>query len=277
MIILSAVSPMPASIPATPSILALDFDGVICDGMAEYIQTAWGAYCQLWGKSESAPSVIMERFPGLRPVVETGWEMPVLMEAICQGISDRDILQNWPSIAPKLAKDAELTPQQLSQAVDQYRDRWIENDLEKWLALHRFYPGVIQRLNAIIASATQLFIVTTKEERFARQLLLQEGIELPPGHVFGKGVKRPKYQTLRILLGGEPTEPLAATTQSLWFVEDRLKALQLVTEQSDLSTVPLFLADWGYNTAEHRQWTEANSRIQLLSLNSFQQDFEAWL
>ena len=29
-------------------ILALDFDGVICDGMAEYWQTAWRTYTQVW-------------------------------------------------------------------------------------------------------------------------------------------------------------------------------------------------------------------------------------
>jgi len=63
-----------------------------------------------------------------------------------------------------------------------------------------------------------------------------------PEQIIGKESKRPKHQILRELIGRTET-PL-----SLWFVEDRLKTLQLVHQQPDLDAVKLYLADWGYNT-----------------------------
>ena len=38
-----------------PTILALDFDGVICDGLIEYFQTFWRTYCQIWKPSQTVP------------------------------------------------------------------------------------------------------------------------------------------------------------------------------------------------------------------------------
>ncbi len=64
---------------------------------------------------------------------------------------------------------------------------------------------------------------------------------------------------------------------SLWFVEDRLKTLQLVQQQADLEDVKLFLADWGYNTQTEREAAQKDPRIQLLSLSQFAKDLSAWL
>ncbi|MHC5726941.1 MAG: HAD family hydrolase, partial [Nostoc sp.] len=33
---------------SSPTILALDFDGVICDGLIEYFEVSWRTYCQIW-------------------------------------------------------------------------------------------------------------------------------------------------------------------------------------------------------------------------------------
>ncbi|MCY7286501.1 MAG: HAD family hydrolase, partial [Cyanobacteria bacterium CAN_BIN43] len=35
-------------IETAPTLLALDFDGVLCNGLMEYFQTAWRVYCQIW-------------------------------------------------------------------------------------------------------------------------------------------------------------------------------------------------------------------------------------
>jgi len=69
-------------------ILALDFDGVICDGLIEYFQTAWRTYCQIWKPSLPTPPAGAASFYQLRPVIETGWEMPVLIRALVLGITE---------------------------------------------------------------------------------------------------------------------------------------------------------------------------------------------
>ena len=70
--------------------------------------------------------------------------------------------------------------------------------MDDWLGLHRFYPGVIERLKQILDSTVELYIITTKEGRFVKQLLQRQGIDLGEARIIGKENKRPKYETLRI-------------------------------------------------------------------------------
>lgn len=255
-----------------PTILALDFDGVICDGLIEYFQTAWHTYCKIWSPSETTPpEEIAASFYRLRPVIETGWEMPVLIRALVVGVPEVEILQEWRSLAAQLLQQSNLVGAEIAQQLDQFRDQWITSDLDGWLSLHRFYPGVIERLRSLIDSPVQPIIITTKEERFVSQLLQQQNIQLSEQWIFGKESKRPKHQILRELIGETTGTPL-----SIWFVEDRLKTLQLVQQQTDLDNVNLFLADWGYNTAAEREIAGNHPRINLLSLSQFAQDFSAW-
>ncbi|BAZ50570.1 hypothetical protein NIES4103_31870 [Nostoc sp. NIES-4103] len=256
----------------SPTILALDFDGVICDGLIEYFEVAWRTYSLIWSSAnDTPPDDLALRFYRLRPVIETGWEMPVLIKALIDGISDDKILQEWVTIAPQILLDDKLQARDIGAKLDNLRDEWINTDLEAWLSLHKFYPGVVEKIKITVASAVKVYIVTTKEGRFVEQLLQQEGVDLPPTAIFGKEVKRPKYEILRELIQA------AKKPVSLWFVEDRLKTLQLVQQQTDLADVQLFLADWGYNTQPERKAAQNDPRIQLLSLSHFAKDFSAWL
>ena len=257
----------------SPTILALDFDGVVCDGLIEYFEVAWRTYCQIWSPiNDTPPDDLALRFYRLRPVIETGWEMPVLIKALIEGFNDDQILQSWTTITPQILAADNLEAKAVSTKLDHLRDEWIQTDLNGWLSLHRFYPGVIERLKISLESEVQLYIVTTKEGRFVQQLLQKEGVNLPPENIFGKEVKRPKYETLRELIEKANTQNV-----SLWFVEDRLKTLQLVQQQSDLNHVQLFLADWGYNTQPEREAGKNDPRIQLISLSHFAHDFSTWL
>ncbi|TAF11201.1 MAG: HAD family hydrolase, partial [Nostocales cyanobacterium] len=211
------------------------------------------------------------RFYRLRPVIETGWEMPVLIKALIEGFSDEKILQEWVNITPQILAADNLDAKAVAKKLDTLRDEWIATDLNGWLSLHKFYPGVIERLKMTLVSGVKLYIVTTKEGRFVKQLLQQEGVNLPPAAIFGKEVKRPKYETLHELIEKAENKPVR-----LWFVEDRLKTLQLVQQQSDLDHVQLFLADWGYNTQPEREAGQNDPHIQVISLSHFSQDFSKW-
>ncbi|MDX2216763.1 MAG: hypothetical protein SFY66_26090 [Oculatellaceae cyanobacterium bins.114] len=255
---------------STPTLLALDFDGVICDGLIEYFQTAWQAYCRIWHPTHSTPpDNLAPQFYRLRPVVETGWEMPVVLRSLLLGVPEAEILGNWGAIVQAQITQDGLTPAELSAAVDGYRDEWIAADLEHWLSQHRFYPGVGDRLRAVLTSEIKIVIITTKEGRFVRQLLHQENIDLAESQIFGKEQRQPKAETLRQLLQAEPQA-------QIWFIEDRLKTLQTIKTQPDLAAVRLFLADWGYNTRGDRDLAQHDDRIQLLSLEQFSQNFTQW-
>ncbi|HIK45879.1 MAG TPA: HAD family hydrolase [Leptolyngbyaceae cyanobacterium M65_K2018_010] len=256
-----------------PTILALDFDGVVCDGLLEYFQTAWRAYLEVFQPdSPDYPEGLAERFYPLRPVVETGWEMPLVLYGLLTGVADGEILAHWPTWVPQLLDQAGVESKTLAEAVDGVRDRWISQDLDSWLALHRFYPGVLDRIQQALAQGVEPIIISTKEGRFIQQLLAQQGLTLAADRILGKEIKQPKYATLQQL-----QELHAGQSPRLWFVEDRLKALQTVERQPDLADVQLFLADWGYNTVADRAIAAQDSRIHSLSLEQFAGPFEHWL
>lgn len=196
--------------------------------------------------------------------------MPVLVRSLLLGTNPEQILEDWPKICLQIVTAEGLDPTNLAAIVDRVRDEWIAEDLTDWLSLHRFYPGVIDRLQSYLACDQQLVIITTKEERFVRSLLQEQGIQLPEDCIFGKNVKRPKHQILRELLGKFTPTP------TIWFVEDRFKTLVSVQKQLDLTAVKLYLADWGYNTPSDRAAAQNSSGIELLSLSSFCQDCSLW-
>ena len=253
-----------------PQTLALDFDGILCNGLREYFQSTWRTYRQVWLTSTQAPpDTLAEQFYRLRPVIETGWEMPVLLRAILKGFTEQSILDRWPEIRDRVVAQEDLAASDLGPQLDAVRDQWIQTDLAGWLALHDFYPGAIKLVQRLLTQQFPLFIITTKESRFVAALLQQNGVEMPQDHIFGKDCQRPKTDTLRMLQHTTPTP--------IWFVEDRLVTLQKIEAQPDLTEVCLFLGDWGYNTARDRQTATQTQRISVISLEQFNQDLTGWI
>ncbi|NEQ31653.1 MAG: HAD family hydrolase [Leptolyngbya sp. SIO4C5] len=257
-----------------PSLLAFDFDGVICDGLIEYFQTAWRAYQRLFPDAPAEPPAgLAEQFYPLRPVIETGWEMPILLRALIQGASPTAVLQNWPTLSKATVSQSPISSDAAMSAVDSVRDDWIKSDLDDWLAQHRFYPGVLERLQQCLTADLAVVIISTKEGRFIHQLLQQQGLAFPSAQIFGKEVQQPKAQTLRQLA----QQASRSEAAGVWFIEDRVNTLQKVQQAEDLCQAELFLADWGYNTESDRAIARNDSRLHLLSLSQLVQEFSAWL
>jgi hypothetical protein len=238
-------------------LVALDFDGVVCNGLREYFQTSWRVYCKLWNHDHQAPSEALESaFYHLRPVVESGWEMPVLIHALASGFQAAEIVQDWSNIALELLQHHALDPRSVGALVDETRDRWIIDDFADWLSYQTFYPGMIDYLK----QCDRFVIISTKEGRFIRAMLHQAGIELNDDQLYGKERQQPKHEILR---------QLKPQFTRITFIEDRFKTLQTVAKQADLSDVELLLADWGYNLDSEREEARRSDRIKLVSLAEF--------
>ena len=83
--------------------LAFDFDGILCNGLTEYFQTAWKVYRQTWPDTNpTPPDNLAETFNRLRPVVEVGWEMPMVIRAVLQGIEEATIISQWSTLKTQL-------------------------------------------------------------------------------------------------------------------------------------------------------------------------------
>lgn len=259
---------MTSNLSTGGSILALDFDGVICDGMQEYFHSSWLVYRQIWSLPAAPPPTdLFPTFAQLRPLIEHGWEMPLLVWALQHNIAPTQITRDWHDLATQILADRQLSAGDVVKVLDEVRDRSIATDLVGWLNLQRCYPGTVERLLTLPPAIVPV-IITTKDGRFTRQFLENQGVNLPADAIFGKEIKQPKAETLRQLLATNPDQ--------IWFVEDRLPTLQTISQQHDLDSVQLFLADWGYNTPAERAAAQQDDRIQLLSIEQFSQEPSCW-
>ena len=93
---------------AIPNLLALDFDGVLCDGMREYFETTRRTYLKVWPTDTVPGEDLFPAFRTLRPVIMTGWEMPILLRAIVHGYPITAVLQGWEKVRDALVNDGPL-------------------------------------------------------------------------------------------------------------------------------------------------------------------------
>ncbi|MFN9695553.1 MAG: HAD family hydrolase [Synechococcaceae cyanobacterium] len=218
---------------ATP-LLVFDFDGVLVDGMAEYWWSARQAALNLLPEL-SLPEPAPVGFARLRPLIHKGWEM-VLM-AIELGRADFDLTgscADYPSALQRARGRWRLEPPELQEALEAVRRRAIADDLPAWLALHRFYPGVPERLRRLRLEGSDWSVLTTKGGAFASQLLA--AADLCPRQVHGHE-QGSKPEVLERLLQDDP---------ELWFIEDRRPTLEQVRASAGLEPVRCYLVSWGY-------------------------------
>src|SRR6266704_3232276 len=95
-----------------PAILALDFDGVLCDGMREYFEASRRTCLRVW-PDEAAPDE--ERFSSFRALVR-GW-------------SESAILRNWEGVRDEVVGSGRLRGEELvgvlKRTLDDVRREWI--------------------------------------------------------------------------------------------------------------------------------------------------------
>ena len=257
-----------------PAILALDFDGVLCEGAREYFESSRRTYARVWPGGPLPPDELLPRFRELRAVIETGWEMPVLLRAMADGVPPDRIADDWAGIRDTIVvadgRPRDALIKALKWTLDEVRREWIAADRAGWLGKHALYCGA-DEVRRLIAEPAAAFIVTTKEGEFARELMGHWGLEV--AGVQGKEAGNHKCDNLRQLIGAH-----AATgpPPRLWFVEDRLETLRCVTTHPDLEGVGLFLATWGYNTPRTRESVRGDGRVRALSLVAFRAGLAAW-
>jgi len=256
-------------------ILALDFDGVLCDGMAEYFETSRRTAAKVWPDGPALDDDLLPAFRRLRPVIMTGWEMPLLLRAIGHGRSEVDILRDWEDV-----RDGEVAAEPrarelgglLASTLDGVRREWITADRTGWIGRNVPYCE-LDKLRRLVGEPERAVLVTTKEGKFARLIL--DDWEVKLADIQGKEAGTHKCDNLRALI--DAYAAAQGRRPRVWFVEDRLETLEHVTTHPDLEDVGLFLAAWGYNTPAARATAQASGRVRLLELDRFRRGLGDWL
>ena len=160
-------------------ILAFDFDGVICDSAGETALSGWEAAITIWPdmQSQKLNSDTIEAFRKCRPVLETGYQSILINRLLHQGHSAETIISQSVQLFDDLIDTESLDEQELIKCFGDTRDKWMDDDFESWLNVHAFYPGVVQKINAL-ARTYPVFVITTKEKRFACALIEHAGLNI---------------------------------------------------------------------------------------------------
>jgi len=245
---------------AENKLFALDFDGVVCDSAIETGLTGWQVATQLWqDMPENMPEQIMIDFRYIRPVMETGFEAILICRLLFEGIKPDLLMTDFTQRIDAILSRDQLDTTDLKKRFGEYRDNWIENDFSGWIKMNPLYPGIGKLLQQIPLS--QLFIITTKQERFVQAILQANQIDIIPTHIYGLDRKLKKPQILSNLQQSHPQT-------TILFIEDRLPTLLDVIRTPSLSTIQLCFATWGYNTTKDLQAALKNPRINTLDTPS---------
>ena len=226
-------------------IYALDFDGVICDSAVETAITGWKAAGSLWkDMPEVVSQAMIDQFRLIRPNIETGYEAILAMRLLYMGETIESIESSYGDKIQALLKEAQVTVDGLKKLFGETRDVWIANDMADWVNMNPLFDGVATKLQKL-GQQYPWYVVTTKQERFVKQILKANAIELAEERIFGLDRNMSKVEVLNGLLQTYPNV-------TIYFVEDRLPTLLNVLKTDELASVKLIFALWGYNTAEDK-------------------------
>ena len=218
--------------------------------MGEYWWSASVASARLM--SQSAPSgegglQVPAMFRRLRPWIHHGWEM-VLIAALLRDPAKplleqdlEDFVADYQARCETELRRRGWSAPQLQAVLEAVRREAVQRDRAAWLARHRPFPGVPERLSRLQSEGADWAVLTTKGRDFTAEIL--DGLELIPSLLFGHEAG-PKTDVLR-RLGAEHC--LAG------FVEDRRPTLEAVRVTPGLEALRCYLASWGYlRPGDHR-------------------------
>jgi phosphoglycolate phosphatase-like HAD superfamily hydrolase len=233
-----------------PAILALDFDGVLCDSAREAYRVAVETYASEWPEHRlpagaAGDAALYARFLEAMPLGNRAEDYGVILAAVARGVP-------LPDQAAYDAFHATIAPERLRafhRAFYRVRAAWAERDPAGWLAEMRPYPG----LGALLrrrAGEVRLAIATAKDRASVRRLLQSHGIAdlFADELVLDKEAGEKKREHVATLAGRAGCPPAEVT-----FVDDKVNHLEDVAPLG----ARCVLAAWGYNGPRERRIAEA--------------------
>lgn len=241
------------------NLLALDFDGVICDSRPECLITGLAAYSRLEPDRErpardieAIDPELVSRFMGHRHLVRVAKQFVLLF----------DLLFNDNSIDDSIELEEQTNAEYFR--LEQYkkyfyaeRQAWFQEDPASWFAHNDVFKDVLE-VAGIWYGREALAIVSAKDEQSISSILSHKGLQMDPAWIFdtNKGDK-PRH-----------IQDLAKKYSKVFFVDDNLQNLLMVNSDQ----VTPFLASWGF-VSQHSLGTAQIAGIEILDPLQFVERF----
>ncbi|MBD0421690.1 HAD family hydrolase [Streptomyces sp. TRM S81-3] len=220
-------------------VLALDFDGVVCDALEECALVTWLAVKRhdrsIPGPSHVGllPADFTARFQKVRNYSRLLDHFAVAHLPAADGVGSQT---DFDLLFTSLPSDY---VSRFTTAASRARDWFRTEETEFWLGQHTLYPGLD---NLLRQNSGNVAIITAKDEESVRAILRRHGLEQTVSEVFGEcGRKAEAVQELCSRRG--------ITPNSLTFIDDNLTNVRRVSAVGARAR----WAQWGYQTPEHRQ------------------------
>lgn len=236
-------------------VLALDFDGVICDSIGETCVTSSRAFARFSGnhpESFDPTQGQLNIFFQKRKYVGPPGEYLILWKRILGEVA-------FESYAEFLNAARRFATECTKYSVDFFgeRENLRSKDPSRWLGLHSYYPPIIDALSKRHI-ASKSYVVTTKDRASVQLLLHSRGISLRDGQIYvatSAASKAESLSEIRSLNGGA----------TVLFIDDH----PVYTKQCmNLEGVKSYLADWGYWSGSTADFPELGP-VNHLSLDGF--------
>ena len=219
--------------------LFIDFDGVICDSVAEAYYCSFLAYHQLPLGDDplTADPAIRERFIQYRPFIRSGQHLVLLQRCIEDGVP----LTCQDDFESQLAATTETQLAEWRKRLYAVREQLIAEAHDRFVGLSTLYPEV-SRLLPSLCGMDKITILSTKRNDIIQMILRANNIHWPDERVISVN-KQGKIDAIR--------EYRAGGNDPVYFIDDHLPHI-LDAEQSRQSNIDCYLADWGYTLPEWR-------------------------
>ena len=235
-------------------VIAFDFDGVLCDSSRELFVVAVDTLAvqvptsalltdlaplrddALAGGDDFRGHELFQRFADLLPLGNRAEDFGVALLSIEQSgpLDNQEAYDTFYAGVPEDWRGL------FHRRFYESRTRLREADLQRWLALHLPYPGVVEALESHRA-AIRPAVATAKDARSIHLLLAELGLAdiFDPQLILDKETGVEKTVHLR-----ELQRRTGAPFAHITFIDDKLNHLETVAE---LGVRPV-LAGWGFNT-----------------------------
>jgi len=234
-------------------VVALDFDGVVCDGLAECLLVSWLSFGDRVQPDDSITlldtitSSFKDHFAHCRNFVRHSGHfiVPFLYGATFETQADFDA-------AYRTVETGKL--EAFLRRFEACRKRLRQDQPEQWFALHALYPGVG---SALQAAHLPLFIVTAKDTASVLAILEEASVPLAEDRIYG-GVtaKLAAFHDIMRRSGCGPERIAIYDDNVLNVAEARGAGFDAIW------------ATWGYSSPEHQR-IAASWSLPSVSLDDF--------
>ncbi|HDQ46311.1 MAG TPA: HAD family hydrolase [bacterium] len=243
--------------------LALDFDGVVADSIAECLVVGRNAFVRYSGSGRPVRS-LAEFPPGqaaearrLRDFIRSGEDYVFIFLALS---GDAEIRTQDGFDAFKASRSD--LKEKFFRLFYEVRTQLSAGNPEAWAALNPLFPGMKDYL-ASYAPKDRLFIVTTKKTGFVQRILDYNRIAFDPGNLFHADEEHPKRTILETLAKARDADP-----SCFFLIDDQVDTLL----RARPAGVRCLLADWGYNNPAQKAHAR-EAEIPVITLADFLRRF----